>query len=124
MAHDGQIDDTVRLYGIPNCDSVKSARRWLEENGIAFEFHDFRKEGVHAGHMAKWCTALGWEKLLNRRSTTWKQLPESEREVDDAAHAMALMLKHPTLIKRPVMVVRDLPVVGFSSEQYAELLKR
>ncbi|HXH72201.1 MAG TPA: arsenate reductase [Mariprofundaceae bacterium] len=113
---------TIHLYGIPNCDSVRKACDWLAGHGVAFTFHDFRKEGVHAGWLAQWSTALGWETLLNRRSTTWKQLPESDRENVDAPHAIALMLNHPTLIKRPVLECRGRLLVGFCPDSYTGLL--
>jgi arsenate reductase len=95
---------TPVLYGIANCDSVKRARAWLSENGTAFAFHDFRKQGVPADRLDAWIAALGWEPLVNRKGTTWRGLDDTLRAaVADAASARALMLAHPSVIKRPVM---------------------
>jgi arsenate reductase len=92
------------LYGIPNCDSVKRARAWLSENGTAFAFHDFKKQGVPPDRLDAWIAALGWEPLLNRKGTTWRGLDDTLRAgVADAASARALMLAHPSVIKRPVI---------------------
>ena len=92
------------LYGIPNCDSVKRARAWLAERGTAFAFHDFKKQGVPQARLDAWIDAVGWEPLVNRKGTTWRGLDESLRAgVADAASARALMLAHPSVIKRPVI---------------------
>jgi arsenate reductase (glutaredoxin) len=92
------------LYGIPNCDTVKRARAWLAEHGVAYEFHDFKKLGVPPAGLDAWMAAAGWERLVNRQGSTWKKLPEAERAaVVDAATARALMLAQPSLIKRPVV---------------------
>ena len=95
---------TAVLYGIPNCDSVKRARAWLSENGTAFTFHDFKKQGVPPARLDAWLDALGWEPLVNRKGTTWRGLDEALRAgVADAGSARALMLAHPSVIKRPVI---------------------
>ncbi len=95
---------TPVLYGIPNCDSVKRARAWLSENGTAFTFHDFKKQGVPPARLDAWIVALGWEPLVNRKGTTWRGLDEDLRAgVADAGSARALMLAHPSVIKRPVI---------------------
>lgn len=112
-----------KLYGIKNCDTVKKARKWLESQNIAFEFHDFREHGLDAATLANWLEALGTETLINRRSTTWKQLSESEREAVMAGEALAITLANPTLIKRPVLVTPSEVAVGFSDKRYAELLQ-
>ena len=92
------------LYGIPNCDSVKRARAWLAERGTAFAFHDFKKQGLTRELVAGWLAQLDWETLVNRKGTTWRGLDESLRAgVADAASARALMLAHPSVIKRPVI---------------------
>lgn len=94
----------IVLYGIPNCDSVKRARAWLVQEGLAHEFHDFKRQGVPAEWLAAWVQALGWEKLLNRQGTTWRKLePAAQAAVVDASSAMALMLAQPSVIKRPVV---------------------
>lgn len=105
----------ITLYGIPNCDTVKKARAWLTEHGIAHRFHDFRKQGVPEAALARWIAALGWEPLLNRKGTTWRGLDEATRAaVVDAASAAALLTVHASAIKRPVVEWNDATVtVGF-----------
>ena len=107
----------MTLYGIPNCDTVKRARAWLAEQGIAHEFHDFKKAGVPEARLDAWLAAVGWETLLNRQGTTWRKLPDATREaVIDAASARAVMLAHPSAIKRPVVEWPDGRVtVGFDA---------
>jgi Spx/MgsR family transcriptional regulator len=103
------------LYGIPNCDTVKRARQWLASEGVACEFHDFKKQGVPAAALATWVAAVGWERLLNRQGTTWRKLDAAlQAGVVDAASAMALMQAQPSVIKRPVVAWPDGRVtVGF-----------
>ncbi len=92
------------LYGIPNCDTVKRARAWLAERGVAVAFHDFKKAGVPADELDRWTAALGWDRLINRQGTTWRRLDEATRAaVVDAASARALMLAQPSVIRRPVV---------------------
>jgi arsenate reductase (glutaredoxin) len=95
---------STTLYGIPNCDTVKKARAWLSEHGVAYTFHDFKKQGVPADALDQWQQAVGWERLLNRKGTTWRQLDEATRAgVVDAASAHSLMLHQASVIKRPVV---------------------
>ena len=92
------------LYGIPNCDTVKRARSWLDEHGVAYRFHDFKKEGVPEAELDQWLRSPGWEALVNRRGTTWRRLDDATRAaVVDAASARAVLLANPSLIKRPVV---------------------
>ena len=94
----------VQVYGIPNCDTVKKARTWLTEHGIAFEFHDFKKEGVPPAALDRWLQTLDWEIVLNRKGTTWRKLDAATQAgVQDAASAKAVMLAHASVIKRPVV---------------------
>ena len=94
----------ITLYGIPNCDTVKKSRAWLTEHGVSYTFHDFKKQGVPAAELAKWVAALGWEALVNKKGTTWRKLSaQSQAAVTDAASAQALMLREPSVIKRPVL---------------------
>jgi arsenate reductase (glutaredoxin) len=93
----------LTLYGIPNCDTVRRARRELDAAGLVHEFHDFRKQGLDAALLDRWIAAVGWERLLNRRGTTWRRLQEEQRAGLDAARARDLMLAEPTLIRRPVI---------------------
>jgi Spx/MgsR family transcriptional regulator len=110
------------LYGIPNCDTVKRARAWLAEHGAAHEFHDYKKAGVPPERLEAWLAVLGWEKLVNRKGTTWRQLPEAARDaVVDTASARALMRDKPSVIKRPVVEWDDgVTTVGFDPEDWAE----
>jgi arsenate reductase (glutaredoxin) len=95
----------ITLYGIPNCDTVKKSRAWLDEHKIAYQFHDFKKHGVPADALAQWTAVLGWEPLVNKKGTTWRKLDASEQAaVVDAATATALMLRQASVVKRPVVV--------------------
>ncbi len=111
---------TVTLYGIPNCDTVRKARKWLDAHGIDYRFHDFRRDGLPAERLRAWAQAVGWETLLNRRGATWRQLPAEAREGIDAERALALMAEQPTLIKRPVLEQAGGVTVGFDEARYAE----
>lgn len=117
------VEAMIKLFGIPNCDSVRKARRWLDEHGIAYVFHDFRKDGLDAAQLAAWIEQVGWETLLNRKGTTWRQLPATQREGVDGKRARALLLRSPTLIKRPVLVAGQHLEVGFDADRYATLFK-
>lgn len=102
------MNNTLHLYGIPNCDTVKKARTWLAERAVTVEFHDFKKQGVPAAELDRWLAALGWEMVLNRQGTTWRKLDEATRaEVGNAEQARAVMLAHPSVIKRPVLAWPD-----------------
>ena len=106
----------ITLYGIPNCDTVKKARAWLSEHGVAYAFHDFKKQGVPAAELNNWLSAAGWEILLNRKGTTWRKLDEAARAaVVDAASAKDLMLAQSSVIKRPVVQWADGVTVGFDA---------
>ena len=111
------------VYGIPNCDTVKKARVWLEEHGIEFEFHDFKKAGVTAPLVQDWLKDVSLDALLNRRGTTWRALSDSMKAAADTeAGAIALMIHKPSVIKRPVVVVNGrVKTLGFSAEQYESL---
>ncbi|TCT19311.1 ArsC family reductase [Thiobaca trueperi] len=109
------------LYGITNCDTVKKARRWLDDRSIAYIFHDYKKQGLDAGILRAWVDELDWETLLNRRGTTWRRLPESVREGLDREGAIRAMLENPSLIRRPVLDTGAARHVGFSESQYQEL---
>lgn len=106
----------IILHGIPNCDTVKKARAWLAEHGIPYQFHDFKKDGVPADRLAQWLVRCGWEPLLNRKGTTWRKLdPAAQAAVVDAATAQALMLREPSVIKRPVVDWGGRVTVGFDA---------
>lgn len=113
---------SVAVYGIPNCDTVKKARVWLDANGIAYSFHDYKKEGADPARLAKWAEAIGWEPLLNRAGTTFRKLEEADKADIDAVKALALMAAHPSLIKRPVVEYRGGLLVGFKPDVWAAAL--
>ena len=112
------------LYGIANCDSVKSARAWLAARGVAVQFHDFKKAGVPADQLDRWIAAVGWQRLLNRQGSTWRKLDEGAKAaVADAASARALMLAQPSVIKWPVVAWRGGEItVGFESDDFSRRL--
>lgn len=110
------------LYGIPNCDTVKKARAWLENSGIAYHFHDFRKDGLELSQLQAWSQSVGHDTLLNRRGTTWRKLDDSRKQALDEAAALALMLEQPALIKRPVLVKGRQILVGFDQAAWQSLL--
>ena len=110
----------ILLYGIPNCDKVRAARKWFAAQGIGAGFHDFRKDGVPAALLEAWIAEFGWEALLNKAGTTWRSLPEVERlAVRDARSACDLMLRQPALIKRPVIVHGGSVRIGFAPADYS-----
>ncbi len=113
----------VTIAGIKNCDTMKKAMNWLSEQGIAYEFIDYKKAGVAASHLADWNARAGWEKLLNTRGLMWKKLSEAERADVDETKALALMAQYPSLIKRPVLDTGSQLIVGFTPDNYAEQLK-
>ncbi len=113
----------TRLFGIKNCDSCRAARRWLEAHHIEFAFHDLREQGLERAQLQQWVDELGCAKVLNKRSTTWKQLDPAQREGLDGAAAIELMLTHPTLIKRPVLDTGAQRHVGFKDAEYASLFQ-
>ncbi|MBT9466095.1 arsenate reductase [Hydrogenophaga sp.] len=106
----------ITVHGIPNCDTVKKARSWLTEHGVEHRFHDFKKQGVPETELDRWLAAVGWETLVNRKGTTWRQLDETTRaSVVDNASARNLLLAHSSAIKRPVVQWADGITVGFDA---------
>ena len=113
---------TLQLYGIPNCDTVKKARTWLADNGQAFDFHDFKKQGLDRATVARWLEQIDWETLVNRKGTTWRNLPEERRaQVVDKDSALELMLENPSVIKRPVLEGAGPLSVGFADATYRSI---
>jgi arsenate reductase len=112
----------IAVYGIKNCDTVKKARRWLDERSVGYRFHDVRTDGLGEATLGAWCDAVGWEALLNRKGTTWRKLPDAEKHISTTLDAVRLMLAHPTLIKRPVLVSGDTVLVGFDEALYQQRL--
>lgn len=113
----------TQIFGIKNCDTMKKAFAWLEANGIAYEFIDYKKAGVAEAHLADWNQRATWQKLLNTRGLMWKKLSDEERADVDESKALKLMAQYPSLIKRPVLDTGSKLLVGFSPETYAAELK-
>ena len=111
----------VTLYGIPHCDKVRKARRWLADHAVAYRFHDFRKHGLDEPLLRAWVAELGWEALLNRSGTTWRSASDEVKARLDAESAIAFMLKAPAAIKRPVLDSGRVREVGFSESRYQSL---
>ncbi len=110
------------LYGIPNCDTVKKARNWLDAQGLAYTFHDYKKAGADPAKLAAWCEVAGWEKVLNRAGTTFKKLPDADKSDLDQAKAVALMAANPSCIKRPVLEHPGGLLVGFKPDEWSAAL--
>ncbi len=113
---------TVTLYGIPNCDTVKKARDWLGARGIDFAFHDYKKAGVDNAKLVIWAEEAGWEKVLNRAGTTFRRLPDTDKEGLDAEKAVAVMVANPSCIKRPIVEYADGLLVGFKPDEWEAAL--
>lgn len=113
----------LTMYGIKNCDTVKKARAWLDAAGVAYHFHDFKTQGLAAEAVAGWIAALGWERVLNRAGTTFRALPEGEKQGIDADKAAKLLVAQPSMVKRPVMAGthggKSVLMTGFKPELYA-----
>lgn len=109
------------LYGIKNCDTIRKARRWLKEQDIEYHFHDLREDGINKTRLNTWINAFGWEQLLNRRGTTWRQLPAVVRDGIDRDSATNVMLQQPAIIKRPLLEHDRQLYLGYSEARYAEI---
>jgi len=109
------------LYGIPNCDTIKKARKWLKDNGIDYEFHDYKKQGVPEKELRAWVKKLGYGVLLNKRGTTWRKLDDETKDSVDERSAIQIMLENPSIIKRPVLVKNKTILVGFKVDEYSQL---
>ncbi len=109
---------TITIYGIKNCDTMKKARAWLDTHRVAYQFHDYKAEGIDKKRLEGWAKSVGWETLLNRAGTTFRKLPEKDKQGLTAAKAIALMLEQPSMIKRPVLDLGGKLVVGFKPDIY------
>jgi arsenate reductase (glutaredoxin) len=109
------------LYGIKNCDTMKKARTWLDARGVEYQFHDYKASGIERAKLQEWAKSVGWEVLLNRAGTTFRKLPDEAKENIDERKAIALMVEHPSMIKRPVLERGRSVLVGFSPEKYSAL---
>ena len=113
---------SVTIYGIKNCDTMKKARVWLDKHGVAYDFHDYKAAGIDRATLKAWADKAGWELLLNRAGTTFRKLPEGDKQGLSEAKAIALMLAQPSMIKRPVLDMGGKLLVGFKPEQYETAL--
>lgn len=111
----------ITVYGIKNCDTMKKAIKWLNEAGVEYEFHDYKKSGLTAEMAETWLETLGWEAVINRRGTTWRKLDESVRNTMDNKQALSVMLENPSIIKRPLLHKGETYHLGFKADEYAEL---
>lgn len=111
----------VTVYGLATCDTTRAARKWLEAHGLEHRFHDVREDGLTRVLVEGWVKQLGWDKVLNKASTTWRELPETEKDGVDQKRAIALLLAHPTLVKRPVLDRGGVLSLGFKPAVYADL---
>jgi arsenate reductase len=114
---------SITIYGIKNCDTMKKARAWLDGHGVKYDFHDYKSAGIDKDRLKAWSDELGWETLLNRAGTTFKKLPDADREGLTEKKALALMLEQPSMIKRPVLDLGRKRVVGFKPDLYAKEVK-
>lgn len=116
---------TAILYGIPNCDTVKKARTWLDQQGITYHFHDFKKAGITPELIKGWLSDVSWDVLVNRKGTTWRALPDERKAaVAEAQSAIALMVESPSVVKRPVLCIGNTTHVGFSDALYQQIFKK
>ena len=111
---------TITIYGIKNCDTMKKARAWLDGHGVAYDFHDYKTAGIEKDKLKQWSDEVGWETLLNRAGTTFRKLPDADKEGLNEKKALALMLAQPSMIKRPVLEAGGKLLVGFSADAYAK----
>jgi arsenate reductase (glutaredoxin) len=120
----GRTDVETVIHGIRNCDTMKKAFAWLDSNGVAYRFHDYRRSGIDAATLRRWCARAGWEALVNKRGTTWRKLSPEQQAVASEAAAIALMQSQPSLIRRPVVEFGDGElIIGFDAEHYAHALR-
>ncbi|WP_315806154.1 MULTISPECIES: ArsC family reductase [unclassified Bradyrhizobium] len=114
---------SITIYGIKNCDTMKKARAWLDDHSVAYDFHDYKTAGIEKSRLKQWSDELGWETLLNRAGTTFKKLPDADKEGLTESKAIALMLAQPSMIKRPVLDLGGKLLVGFKPDIYAKEVK-
>ena len=114
-------DLMTTMYGIKNCDTIKKARKWLEDNGIEYQFHDYKKDGLDPQLLKSWVAELGWEALLNKRGTTWRKLPDDVKDNIDEASAIEVMLDNNSIIKRPLLDTGSSKTLGFKADDYSKI---
>jgi Spx/MgsR family transcriptional regulator len=114
---------SVILYGIPNCDTIKKAKHWLNQHEIVYTFHDFRKNGIEPTLVAHFCQDLGWENVLNKRGTTYRQLSDEQKQSINGITIIDLLVEYPAMIKRPVLSADGILHVGFNADKYQAIFK-
>jgi len=117
-----RIKKMIKIYGIPNCDTMKKARKWLEKNNLEYEFHDYKKLGVPEKNLKQWVKKSGWETVLNKRGTTWRRLDDEIKNSIDETSSIQVMLDNPSAIKRPVLESGKTLLIGFKEDEYKTLL--
>jgi len=115
---------SITLYGIKNCDTIKKAKKWLESEQIDYRFHDYRSDGIDAALLGEFLKTQSWEILLNKRGTTWRAQSDDMKNNIDEQSAIALMLEHPAMIKRPVLITTDTTHVGFKADVYQSIFNK
>ena len=108
------------MYGIPNCDTIKKARNWLKSHDIEYQFHDYKKQGTDENQLTSWLQELGWEKLINKRGTTWRKLDDKTKSTMDNQFAIQIMSDNPSIIKRPLLVMNKQIILGFNENTYQQ----
>ena len=114
----------VAIYGIKNCDTMKKAFAWFDAHKVAYEFHDYKKEGAPAGKLKNWAERAGWEKLVNSRGPTWRKIPEAQKANLTEARALALLQENTSAIRRPIVEAGDRLLVGFDPDEFSQALRR
>lgn len=112
---------TITMYGIPNCDTIKKAKKWLEQQGIEYQFHDYRKQGIETELVERFCQHLDWQQVLNKRGTTYRQLSDEQKATLDKETAVSLLVEMPAMIKRPILDVDGTLHLGFKADQYTAI---
>jgi Spx/MgsR family transcriptional regulator len=114
----------IIVYGIPNCDTTKKALAWLSKKNIPFSFHDYKQQGISKEKLNDWCNRKGWELVFNKRSTTWRELPDAtQKEITDQQAAIKLMMENNSIIKRPIIEIGNELIIGFNEEEYKKQIK-
>jgi arsenate reductase len=113
----------LTLYGIKNCDTVKKSRRWLEDHEVEYQFHDFRQDGLDKKQLTSWIEDASWETIVNKRSTTWRNLSDKDKEISTNSQAIKLLLANPTLIKRPITQSKKMLLVGFNETEFKKIIE-
>ncbi|MGF1739625.1 ArsC family reductase [Vibrio profundum] len=112
---------SVTMFGIPNCDTIKKAKKWLDSQGISYQFHDYRKQGIDEQLVRRFCQELGWESVVNKRGTTYRQLSYEQKQSLNEQSAITLLIEMPAMVKRPIISVNNQLHIGFKPEQYANI---